>query len=68
MKKTVIFHIHYEGAKNNGNRTHKMSYHVLTSKNKITNDFFEWMKKEHKAIAEEIGENPAIVDLKIVGL
>jgi hypothetical protein len=60
--------MHYDAAKNNGNRTQRMSYHVLTSKSKITSDFFDWMKKEHKTIAEEIGENPAIVDLKIIGL
>jgi hypothetical protein len=68
MKKTVIFHMYYYGEKNKGNRTTRRSYHFLTSKNTITNDFFDWMVKEHKAVAEEIGENPTVVDLKIIGL
>jgi hypothetical protein len=68
MRKTVIFHMYYKGVKTKGNRTAKRTYHVLTSKNTIKNDFFEWMVKEHKAVAEEIGENPTVVDLKIIGL
>lgn len=68
MKKTVIFHMYYYSEKYRGNRTTRRSYHVLTSKNKITNDFFEWMVKEHKAVAKEIKQNITIVDLKIIGL
>ena len=68
MKKTVIFHMYYDGKKNRGNRTQKMSYHVFTSNSKITSDLFHWMVKEHKAIAEEIGENPTVVNLKVIGL
>jgi hypothetical protein len=68
MKKTVIFHMFYKGIKSEGNRTTKRTYHVLTSKSKITEDFFEWMKKEHIAVSEEYKETIAIMDLKIIGL
>jgi len=68
MKKTVIFHMYYNGEKNKGNRTTKRTYHVLTSKNTIKNDFFDWMLKEHKEVIKEIGETSTIVDLKIIGL
>jgi hypothetical protein len=68
MKKTVIFHMYYDGPKNRGNRTTKKTYHVLTSKNTIKNDFFEWIREEHKKVVKESGETPTIVDLKIIGL
>ena len=68
MKKTVIFHMYYDGPKNRGNRTSKKSYHFLTSKSKIANDFFDWVVEEHKKVIKEHGETPTIVDLKIIGL
>lgn len=45
-----------------------MSYHVLTSKSKITADFFEWIVNERKALTEEIKESTTIMNLKIIGL
>jgi hypothetical protein len=68
MRKTVIFHMYYNGEKTKGNRTARRTYHVLTSKNTIKNDFFDWIKKEHAEVVKEIGETPTIVDLKIIGL
>ena len=58
----------YKSDKIMGNITTKKTYHVLTSKSKITEDFFDWVVKEHKTIAEKIGKNPTVVDLKIIGL
>ena len=68
MKKTVIFHMYYNGEKTKGNRTTRRTYHVITSKSKITDDFFDWVLEEHKDVVKEIGETPTIVDLKIIGL
>lgn len=68
MRKTVIFHMYYDGEKKKGNRTERKTYHILTSKNRITDDFFDWVLKEHKEVVKEIGETPSIVDLKIIGL
>jgi hypothetical protein len=68
MRKTVIFHMYYEGVENKGNRTTKRTYHVLTSKNRIKNDFFDWIREEHAEVVKDTGETPIIVDLKIIGL
>ena len=68
MRKTVIFHMYYEGVKNKGNKTTKKTYHVLTSKRRIKNDFFNWIKEEHQEVINEFGETSTIVDLKIIGL
>ena len=57
-----------KGIKSEGNRTSKRTYHVLTSKSKITQDFFKWVQEEHSILVDKIGETPAIVDLKIIGL
>ena len=60
--------MYYNGEKTKGNRTERKTYHILTSKNRITDDFFDWVLKEHKEVVKEIGETPSIVDLKIIGL
>ena len=60
--------MYYNGDKRKGNRTTRRTYHVFTSKNKITDDFFNWVLEEHKEVVTEIGETPTIVDLKIIGL
>ena len=61
--------MYYEGINNKGNRTAKRTYTTLfTSKNRIKNDFFDWVKEEHEEVVKESGETPTIVDLKIIGL
>lgn len=57
----------FVGEKTGGNKTERKLYNA-TSKSKITYDFFDWVKKEQKAIAEKIGEDVSISDLKIIGL
>lgn len=68
MRKTVIFHMYYNGEKKKGNRTTRRTYHVFTSKSKILNEFFDWIVKEHEEVVKEHGETPTIVDLKIIGI
>ena len=68
MKKTVIFHMYCVGKVNSSNRTTKRTYHVCTSKSKIINEFFDWIKEEHGKVVIETGESPTIVDLKIIGI
>lgn len=68
MRKTVIFHMYYNGEKTKGNRTTRRTYHVFTSKNKITDDFFNWVLEEHAEVVKDSGETPTIVDLKIIGI
>lgn len=57
-----------EGLEKRSNVTSKRTYHVLTSKSKITEDFFEWIQQEHSILVDETKETPRIVDLKIIGL
>ena len=68
MKKTVIFHLYYQGGKNLGNRTHRKTYNIFTSKNKIVNDFFDWVDKESFDLNKKFNEDCVIVNIKVIGL
>jgi hypothetical protein len=68
MKKTVIFHFTYKGNANQGNKTHRKTYNMFTSKNKIINDFFDWLNKEGNDVNKEFNEPCAITNIKLIGL
>jgi NTP pyrophosphatase (non-canonical NTP hydrolase) len=68
MKKVLIFHLTYQGNKNHGSRTHRITCSIFTRKSAIVNEFFDWIKKESINIKEELGESCVITNVKIIGL
>lgn len=68
MKKTVIFHFTYNGNTNQGNKTNRTTYNMFTSKNRIVNDFFDWLHQEIHNVNEQLNETCSITNIKLIGL
>lgn len=70
MKKTVVFHLAYEGQTHKGNSTEKVTYKswIPVSKNRIIRDFFDWVNSENERMKEACGEPVCLYNLKIIGL